>query len=85
MEQSWIGKPRFQLDGVIYRYDVGNADQEAWTRAKQVPADRVVAHIEGVWMKQIKYKLKGEKVSSSVCPDCPIRGWRQGPSRRSCV
>lgn len=61
-KQSWIGKPRFLLDGVIYKYDVGNAEQESWTRAKQVPADRIVAHIEGAWMKQIKYRMKGEKV-----------------------
>jgi hypothetical protein len=52
------------LDGVIYRYTVGNEDEENWSRAKQVPSDKIVAHIEGSWMKQIKYRLKGEK----VCP-----------------
>jgi len=47
---------------VIYRYTPGDEEQEGWTRPKQVPADKVVANIEGCWMKQIKYKLKGEKV-----------------------
>jgi hypothetical protein len=29
-----------------------------------VPKDRVVAEIEGQWMKTVKYRLKGEKVGS---------------------
>ena len=61
-KQSWLGRPKFALDGVIYRYTVGNEDEESWSRAKQVPSDKIVAHIEGSWMKQIKYRLKGEKV-----------------------
>ncbi|WVQ81738.1 hypothetical protein IAT38_003863 [Cryptococcus sp. DSM 104549] len=60
-DESWIGKPRFLVDGIVYRYTVGDAEQESWTKAKQVPSDKVVAHIEGNWMKQIRYRLKGEK------------------------
>ncbi|WWC86563.1 uncharacterized protein L201_001440 [Kwoniella dendrophila CBS 6074] len=60
-DESWIGKPKFLLDGIIYKYTVGNETEESWTKAKQVPADKVVANIEGSWMKEIKYKLKGEK------------------------
>ncbi|WVQ98380.1 hypothetical protein IAU59_005503 [Kwoniella sp. CBS 9459] len=60
-DESWIGKPRFLLDGVIYKYTVGNETEEGWTKPKQVPADKLVAHIEGSWMKQIKYRLKGQK------------------------
>jgi hypothetical protein len=68
---SWLGRPKFALDGVIYRYTVGNEDEESWSRAKQVPSDKIVAHIEGSWMKQIKYRLKGEKVcSSSLLHEC---------------
>jgi hypothetical protein len=58
-----MGKPRFLLEGIIYRYDVGNEEQEGWTKVKQVAQDRVVAQIEGCWMKQIRWRLKGEKVS----------------------
>ncbi|KAL7419055.1 hypothetical protein Q5752_005891 [Cryptotrichosporon argae] len=59
-DESWIGKPRFLLDGVIYRYTPGE-DSEKWTRAKQVPDAKIVAHIEGSWMKSIRYRMKGSK------------------------
>ena len=61
--QSWIGKPRFLVEGVIYRYEVDNEAELAYSKPKQVPADKVVANIEGSWMKQLRYKLKGEKAS----------------------
>nr|XP_019046799.1 hypothetical protein I302_03402 [Kwoniella bestiolae CBS 10118]OCF25729.1 hypothetical protein I302_03402 [Kwoniella bestiolae CBS 10118] len=60
-DESWIGKPKFLLDGVVYRYTVGNETEEGWTKPKQVPVDKVVAQLEGSWMKEIRYKLKGEK------------------------
>lgn len=60
-DESWLGKPRFLVDGVIYRYTVGNEEQESWTRAKQVPSKLVVAELEGCWMKQIRYRRKGDK------------------------
>ncbi|WRT64457.1 uncharacterized protein IL334_001389 [Kwoniella shivajii] len=60
-DESWIGKPRFLLDGVIYRYIVGNELEEGWTKPKQVPADKIVANVEGSWMKEVRYKLKGSK------------------------
>ncbi|KAK1921849.1 hypothetical protein DB88DRAFT_499401 [Papiliotrema laurentii] len=60
-DESWLGKPRFLLDGVIYKYTPGDEDHENWTKPKQVPSDLVVAHIEGCWMKEVKYRLKGEK------------------------
>ncbi|BEI91296.1 uncharacterized protein CcaverHIS019_0401160 [Cutaneotrichosporon cavernicola] len=60
-EESWIGRPRFALEGVIYRYDEGDVNAESWTKVKQVPSDKVVGHIEGNWMKTIKYRRKGEK------------------------
>jgi hypothetical protein len=43
---------------------VDDEDHLAWTKAKQVPKDRIVAEIEGNWMKCIKYRLAGEKVSA---------------------
>lgn len=61
-DESWLGRPRFLLEGVIYKYDPGNETHMSWTKCKQVPSDRVVVTFEGNWMKQIKYKLKGEKV-----------------------
>lgn len=61
-QQSWIGKPRFLLDGVVYRYPAGDEEALSWTKPKQVPSDQIVAHLEGNWRKQIKYRLKGDKV-----------------------
>lgn len=48
----------------MYRYDEGDVSAESWTKVKQVPSDKVVAHIEGNWMKTVKYRLKGDKVRS---------------------
>lgn len=60
-EESWLGKPRFALEGVIYRST--EEEGEEYKKVKSVPSDKVVAHIEGNWMRQIKYRMKGEKVS----------------------
>lgn len=50
------------VEGIIYRYTVGNEEEEGWTKAKQVPADKIVGYLDGCWMKQIRYRLKGQKV-----------------------
>lgn len=63
-EESWLGKPRFALEGVIYRST--EAEGAEYTKVKSVPGDKVVAHLEGNWMRQIRYRLKGEKVSPQV-------------------
>lgn len=62
-EESWLGKPRFALEGVIYRTTEDDADK--YKKLKSVPSDKVVAHLEGNWMRQIRYRLKGEKVGLS--------------------
>ncbi|ORY30228.1 hypothetical protein BCR39DRAFT_564947 [Naematelia encephala] len=53
-DESWIGRPRFLVDG-------SSIEEEGWSKPKQVPADKVVAQIEGTWRTQIKWRLKGEK------------------------
>lgn len=60
-EESWLGKPRFALEGVIYRSTEEEGDE--YRKIKSVPSDKVVAHLEGNWMRQIRYRMKGEKVS----------------------
>lgn len=59
-EESWLGKPRFALEGVIYRST--EEEGEEYKKIKSVPSDKIVAHLEGNWMRQIKYRMKGEKV-----------------------
>lgn len=60
-EESWLGKPRFAVEGVVYR---SSDDDEEYKKVKSVPGDKVVAYLEGNWMRQIRYRRKGDKVSS---------------------
>jgi hypothetical protein len=59
-EESWITKPKFLVEGVIYETD-GGASAE-YTKIKQVPESAVVARIKGSWKGKITLKRKGEKV-----------------------
>lgn len=59
-DESWIGRPKFLLEGVIYQY-TPDEESESWSKIKQVPLDKVVANIEGIWRKQIRWRRKGEK------------------------
>lgn len=66
-DESWIGRPKYLLDGVVYWYDPeDDEDPEEYTKIKQVPADRVVGNLEGVWRKQIKWRKKGDKVRIAI-------------------
>ena len=51
------------IEGIVYRYEVGNETEESWMKPKQIPPEKVVAYIEGCWMRQIKYRLKADKAS----------------------
>ena len=57
-EESWIGKPRFLVEGVIYR--VSTEESKTWNKVKQVPKDQVLASVDGTWRTQIKFKKAGE-------------------------
>jgi hypothetical protein len=58
---SWIGKAKHKVEGVIYHYVEGD-DIE---RIKDVPSKLIRARIEGSWMSQLYYIFPG----SSVRPD----------------
>lgn len=49
-EEKWIGKPRFEVRGSIFRYDPAN---DSILKLKQVPPADVLATIEGSWRSQI--------------------------------
>lgn len=66
-EESWITKPKFLVEGVIYETD-GGASAE-YTKIKQVPESAVVARLKGNWKGKISIKRKGEK-ASYLCPAC---------------
>lgn len=54
--QSWLLKPKYLIDGIVYKYEVGSSG-ESWTKPKQVPQDQIVAHLEGSWRGEIRYRL----------------------------
>ena len=47
----------FALEGVIHTYEEGETEHEEWTKAKHVPADRIVAYFDGSWKGRIRYRL----------------------------
>lgn len=59
-EESWISKPKFLVEGVIYEVD--SDASAAYTKIKQVPEAAVVARLKGSWKGKISIKMKGEKV-----------------------
>lgn len=58
-EESWITKPRFLVEGVIYEWD---GTSEPYPNVKKVPENLVVARIKGTWKGKITIKRKTEKV-----------------------
>jgi hypothetical protein len=69
---SWLGKAKHRVEGVIYEYVEGD-DIE---RIKDVPSKSIRARIEGSWMSQLYYTLPGSSVSflypASVLVICTI-------------
>lgn len=53
---SWIGKPKHRVEGVIYHYDHEDDNIE---KIKDVPKDAVRARIEGSWMGKLYYTVPG--------------------------
>ena len=65
LTQSWIGRPKIPPRR-RHTLDTPDDESENWSKIKQVPLDKVVANIEGIWRKQIRWRRKGEKVSSFI-------------------
>ncbi|KAJ8292198.1 Multisite-specific tRNA:(cytosine-C(5))-methyltransferase trm4b [Rhodotorula toruloides] len=74
-EESWITRPRFLLEGIVYESFVNEAasdptamvddgSDKRFSKIKQVPKDRIVGTLEGNWRGEIRWKKVGE--SSSV-------------------
>jgi hypothetical protein len=55
MAQSWIGKARFALEGIVYEYEIGTEAAD-YTKTKQVPEPAIRAYIEGSWRGKITFK-----------------------------
>lgn len=54
--QSWIGRAHFLVEGVIHTYDKDETEHEQWTKVKHVPQSRVLAHFDGCWRSQIRWR-----------------------------
>jgi hypothetical protein len=52
--QSWIGKARFLLEGVVYEYEGGT--EAEYAKIKNVPEDKIVARFEGSWRGKITWR-----------------------------
>ena len=57
---SWIGKAKHKVEGVIYQYI---QEDDGIQKIKDVPSKLVLAKIEGSWMSQLYYTVPGSNVS----------------------
>lgn len=57
LEDSWIGRAQYKLEGVVFRYD---PDNDTATKIKDVPEGDVLARITGSWHGQIHFTLAGK-------------------------
>jgi hypothetical protein len=58
-DEPFFGKPKFAVEGKLFRYDPDNDDVKAMKFSKIPDAD-VVCTIEGSWKGEIFYRKKGE-------------------------
>ena len=63
-EESWIGKPRFLIEGVMY--EVTTNESKEWNKVKQVPKDQILVTLEGSWRSEIRYKKVNEDESKML-------------------
>lgn len=61
--QSWVGKAKFAMQGLIHEVEGDGKKEMEWTKLKSVPEDKVVMRFEGSWRGEIKVtKLRNDKV-----------------------
>ncbi|KAF3941718.1 hypothetical protein ABW19_dt0206700 [Dactylella cylindrospora] len=58
LEEPWVGRSRYKVEGVIFKYD---PDNDTITRIRDVPEEDVKARIDGSWITQMYYTLAGSK------------------------
>jgi hypothetical protein len=57
--------PKFLVEGVVFQFNLESAEEEAWTKVKQVPKDLILATLDGSWRKEIRWKKPDAKVRFS--------------------
>jgi len=64
--QSWVGKAKFALEGIVYEYELGS-EAESYTKIKQVSEKSIKGWIEGTWRGKITWRTtKDNKDKSQV-------------------
>jgi len=58
-EESWLGRARYLVEGVIHTIFEGETQQEEWTKIKHVPQSRIVAAFDGTWRGHIRWRRVG--------------------------
>jgi hypothetical protein len=69
---SWLGKAKHRVEGVIYRYD---EKTENLQRIKDVSSTAILAKIDGSWMGQLYYTLPGSKVRLPIIFHAGVYGF----------
>lgn len=69
MEDGWLGRTQYKLEGVIFRYD---PDQDNITRFKDVPGATVLATLSGSWHGKIYYTPAGSKDARLLIDITPL-------------
>ncbi|KAH9822204.1 hypothetical protein DFH28DRAFT_1103683 [Melampsora americana] len=67
-EESWIGKARFALEGIIFLTKSEDEISE-WTKLKHVPAERIQCRFHGTWRGEIYYTLTAEPSETKLLID----------------
>ncbi|KAL1919830.1 uncharacterized protein VTP21DRAFT_1761 [Calcarisporiella thermophila] len=53
-EERWFNKPKFQVEGVVFRYDPTNESDLAINRIKQIPkSQQIICRLKGSWRGEI--------------------------------
>jgi len=63
IDESWVGKAKFALEGVIYELEETENPNE-WTKIKQVPAERIWCKFSGSWRGVVTYTIEQSRKSS---------------------
>lgn len=62
LEDGWVSKAHSRVEGIIFRYD---PDNDTKMKIKDVPANDVLARINGCWREQVYYTLTNAASGSS--------------------
>ncbi|KIY61090.1 hypothetical protein CYLTODRAFT_427684 [Cylindrobasidium torrendii FP15055 ss-10] len=65
-EESWLGRARYRLEGVIHLVHESEAEAAAeWVNIKDIPKNLIVAEFDGSWRGHVRWRRVG---SGSIIP-----------------